>query len=289
MAKHPIRVHKKVQLEGGCMVVAFSGWMDGGNVSTGTVDHLVESLGALPLAEIDSEDFYIYSFPASMEVSALFRPHGMIEDGLVQSFEAPSNAFFVDELNRLVLFSGHEPNMRWREFADCVFKVAADVGVTRIYFVGSVGGMVPHTREPRLFSAVSAPRLKEDLESFGVRFTNYAGPVSIVTYMMTQAEERSMGMASVVAEIPAYVQGRNPRCVAAVARQITAILGLTVDLDPLRDPVAQWEKRLNEAVEERSELASHIRKLEEDYDNEIFDTQMGDLKDWLEQQGIRVD
>ena len=26
-----------------------------------------------------------------------------------------------------------------------------------------------------------------------------------------------------------------------------------------------------------------------DYDHEVFDSQMGDLKDWLEQQGIRLD
>lgn len=36
-------------------------------------------------------------------------------------------------------------------------------------------------------------------------------------------------------------------------------------------------------------LAERIQKLEEDYDNEVFDTQMTDLKDWLEQQGIRLD
>jgi hypothetical protein len=29
--------------------------------------------------------------------------------------------------------------------------------------------------------------------------------------------------------------------------------------------------------------------MEEDYDNEMFDTQMGDLKEWLEKQGIRLD
>ena len=278
-----------MNLEEARMVVAFSGWMDGGDVSTGTVAHIVEAVSAPPMAQIEPDDFYIYSFPASMEVSALFRPHGAIEDGLVKTFEPPSNTFYVDEASRLLLFKGHEPNLRWREFADCVFELASGVGVTMIYFVGSVGGMVPHTREPRLFSAVSSEQLKSDLESFGVRFTDYEGPVSIVTYMMAQAEQRGVGMASVVAEIPAYVQGRNPRCIAAVARQITAILGLTVDLDPLRDPVGQWEKRLNEAVEERPDLAKHIRKLEEDYDNEIFDTQMGDLKDWLEQQGIRVD
>jgi hypothetical protein len=42
-------------------------------------------------------------------------------------------------------------------------------------------------------------------------------------------------------------------------------------------------------VQQQPELAGNIRKLEEDYDNEIFDSEMGELKSWLEQQGIRVD
>ena len=36
-------------------------------------------------------------------------------------------------------------------------------------------------------------------------------------------------------------------------------------------------------------VSTRIQKLEEDYDSDIFDTEMGDLKDWLEQQGIRLD
>jgi len=32
-----------------------------------------------------------------------------------------------------------------------------------------------------------------------------------------------------------------------------------------------------------------VNGYEEDYDNEIFDSEMGELKNWLEQQGIRVD
>ena len=47
--------------------------------------------------------------------------------------------------------------------------------------------------------------------------------------------------------------------------------------------------KLGEVLEPESELAEHIRKLEENYDNNVFDTQMGDLKEWLEERGIRVD
>ena len=46
----------------GTLLLAFSGWMDGGDVSTGTVRQFVDLLGAAPVATIDPEPFYIYNF-----------------------------------------------------------------------------------------------------------------------------------------------------------------------------------------------------------------------------------
>src|SRR5271169_5816653 len=107
-------------LENATMVLSFTGWMDGGNVSTGTVRRLVDLLGARPIAEIDPEPFYIYNFPGSMELTALFRPHIKIEDGRVSSLAMPGNTFFCHEPANLVLFLGKEPNLRWRAFGECI-------------------------------------------------------------------------------------------------------------------------------------------------------------------------
>jgi hypothetical protein len=82
-------------LERATLVLALSGWMDGGEVSTGTVNRLVHLLDAQPIAHLDPEPFFLLNFPGSMEIAALFRPHVVIEDGLIKSFEMPANAFFV--------------------------------------------------------------------------------------------------------------------------------------------------------------------------------------------------
>jgi len=84
------------------------------------------------------------------------------------------------------------------------------------------------------------------------------------------------------------VQGNNPRCIEAVIRRLAGILGLQIDLDDLRAVGDEFEKKLNDAVAEQPELSANIHKLEEDYDNEVF-SEMGDLKMWLQQQGIRLD
>lgn len=271
------------------MIMAFTGWMDGGDVSTGTVEHLVEQLQAERIGELDSDPFYILNFPGSMEIAAMFRPHGKIEEGMVTEFQMPANEIYCAPQQNLVLWSGREPNMHWRDYAECIFETARRLNVTSLCFVGSVGGLVTHTREPRIGCSVSNTALKHALEPYAVRFTGYEGPVSIVTYLLSEAAKRKVDMISLVAEIPAYVQGRNPKSIEAVTRTICGLLALPMDLDGMRAESDDWEKRVTEAVEEQEELAEHVRKLEAAYDDEVFDTQMGDLKDWLEKRGVRLD
>jgi len=289
MPSDRVILHAHPKLQDATMILGFSGWMNGGEVSTGTIASLIEELDAKFLGEIDSEDFYILNFPGSMEVSAVFRPYTKIEDGVITKFEIPTNRFHYSEPDNLILFSGKEPNLRWSQYAECLFSVAEEFDASMIYFIGSVAGLVPHTRSPRMFSSVSDESMKADLEQYRVRFSNYEGPSSLVTYMTTRASERGMKMATLVAEIPAYVQGKNHRCIEAMAKQVAGILNLQINVDRLRRMGDKLEQRLNELVKEHPDLQERIKKLEEDYDNDVFDTEMGDLKDWLEQQGIRLD
>ena len=106
------------RLSNGTLLVAFSGWMDGGDVSTGTIQRLVDLIEAKPFAEIDPDPFYIYNFPGSMEMSALFRPEIRVEYGLVTSVELPSTKFFVSETNNLMMLICKEPNFGWKTFAN---------------------------------------------------------------------------------------------------------------------------------------------------------------------------
>jgi len=265
-----VRIDRKPDIDDGLLVLAFSGWMDGGDVSTGTVQRLVDLLGAEPVAEIEIDPFYIFNFPGSMEIASLFRPHIEIEDGVVNSIDMPKNVFFSHEPGNLVLFLGKEPNLHWQTFGDCVFRFAHDVGINRILFVGSFGGTVPHTREPRLYVSSSDVSLLPDMEQYGMRRTGYEGPGSFTSYLMTRASSAGLQMTSLVAEIPSYLQGPNPSSIEAVTRRLAKILQLPLDLDSLRSASTQWELKISSAVEEDDELAEKVRQLEEDYDNDLL-------------------
>ncbi|HQE83081.1 MAG TPA: PAC2 family protein [Candidatus Hydrogenedentes bacterium] len=286
MTHEALKMDRVPTLAGASMVIGLTGWMDGGEVSTGTVEYLIDLLDAQPFAEIDPSGFYIYNFPGSMEVSSLFRPHAVIEAGLVVAYHEPRNRFYVAEEHNLVLFEGKEPNLRWPDFADCMFALAAKCGVSRIVFIGSVAGIVPHTREPRLYGSVSDEKFRPLLDDLGLEPTDYEGPASLTTYLSALAGERDLQMTTVVAEIPAYVQERNVRCIEAVTRKVADMLGLALSLDELHEETVEFERRLAEIVGGKPELAALIRKMEQAYDKELTGSQMDDLKSWFEKQNI---
>lgn len=277
------------KMPGARMVIALDGWMDGGEVSTGTVGWLIDQLGANDIARMAPDPFYLVNFPGSMEVTAMFRPHVDITDGVISEYQEPTNTFFASAEHNLILFQGEEPNNAWQLYTDCVFHVAKEVGVHSVYFIGSFGGVVPHTRGPRLFATVSDPEIKPGLEALGIKFSNYEGPASVATHLLTHAADAGLIMTNLSAEIPAYIEGINAKSIEAVARKLAVILDLSLDFDKLRKTSDRWERKLNIAVAKKEELLEHIQKLEEDYDHEVFDTQMGDLKDFLKKQGVRVD
>jgi proteasome assembly chaperone (PAC2) family protein len=266
-----LRMSLRPKLDAGTLVLAFSGWMDGGDVSTGTVRRLVELTAAQPIAEIDPEPFYIYNFPGSMELAALFRPHIAIEHGLVKTLDMPTSGFYCHEPANLVFFVGKEPNLKWRQYGHCIFRLSEEVGIRRILFVGSYGGEVPHTREPRLYVTASRKELLREMEQYGIARTSYEGPGSFTSYLMTKAPSASVEMVSLVAEIPSYLQGTNPVCIEAVTRRLAKILKLPVDLDTLRAVSTRWELAVSNQLEKDAELAALVRKMEQAYDDSLLE------------------
>jgi proteasome assembly chaperone (PAC2) family protein len=270
MPQHSLMLLNTPRLTDGTMLLALTGWMDGGLVSTGTVKHLMANRDLVDVARIDPSGFYIDNFPGSMEVAALFRPHVKYKGGLVKKFEMPTNEVHADPGANLVFFLGKEPNLNWIGFGDCIYQIIERVGVKRIIFIGSFGGAVPHTREPRVYGSVSEKRLLPLLKQHDLRPSDYEGPGSFATYLLRTAPERGVEMLSIAAEIPGYLQGLNPMSIEAVTRRLARILNLPIDIAQLREASNAWELQVTEAVEKDDELAETVRKFEEQYDNELI-------------------
>lgn len=271
------------------LIMGFSGWMDGGDVSTGSMEYLKLKLGAVPFASLTENGFYILNFPGSMEYTSLFRPFVKMEEGVIQSFDYPKNIFSVDQERGIILFEGQEPNINWSRYADNLFELCQKFNVDMILFIGSVTGIIPHTREARITCSISNEKLRRLMDKKGFHFSNYEGPSSFVIYLLERCGHIGLDMISLIAEVPAYVQGYNPRSIETSVRCISGILGLQLDCEDLRVLGDEFEKRVTELVAKEPELMERVQQIEEIYDDEVFDSEMGDLKVWLQRRGVRLD
>jgi proteasome assembly chaperone (PAC2) family protein len=252
------------------MLLALTGWMDGGMVSSGTIKHLMDGRKLSRVGHIEPSGFYIDNFPGPMEVAALFRPHVKYEKGLVTSFELASNEFYADPAANVAFFLGKEPNLDWPRFGGCLFEVCQRLGVRRIIFMGSFGGRVPHTREPRMYGSVSDSELLPLLKQHDLTPGDYEGPGSFATYLLVESPKHQIEMLSISVEIPGYLEGLNPLSIEAVSRRLARILDVPINVDKLRKASNSWEQQVTEAVQKDDNLAATVRKLEEQYDNELI-------------------
>lgn len=259
------------KLNNATLLLALTGWMDGGAVSTGTVRNIMDGRTLEQVARINPDPFYIYNFPGTMEVTALFRPEVHMKKGLIRELEMPTGTFLSDQSTNLIFFVGKEPNLRWQEFSNCIFDFIKQVDVRQIIFMGSFGGTVPHTREPRMFGSVSRKDLRPVIESYGVKLSDYQGPAGFSTFLLAEAARHGIDMLSFVAEIPGYLQGVNPLSIEAVTRRLAKILNISIDFDAMRETSNAWEAQVTEAVQQDEQLAETVRKLEEAYDNELIE------------------
>jgi proteasome assembly chaperone (PAC2) family protein len=111
------------------------------------------------------------------------------------------------------------------------------------------------------------------LKQFNVRPSDYEGPGSFATMLLSEAGRHDVEMISLVAEIPGYLQGNNPRSIEAVARRLASMINQPIDIDSLREASNEWEAQVTQAVEKDEELAATIRKLEDDYDNQLIESE----------------
>ena len=286
-----LAIYETPELDSPRMILGFTGWMDGGGVSTGTVNYLAEKLQAPKLADIASPEFYILNFPVStvpitvltdrgtalvssvnpMEFAAIFRPHTRIRDGIIQELRFPKNEFRYSESANLVLFSGEEPHIRWREYCDCIFAVARQFQVKEFYFVGSVASPIPHTRAPRVHASVPEEALKEKLKEFDLGFGDYEGPAGLVTFLSMLSVDEGIEMSNLVLEVPHYPfldMPAYPKSILKAVSVLCRLLDLDIGSSDLVAAADRTEDKLNEAMTENEAFNELVKKLEEAYDSE---------------------
>jgi proteasome assembly chaperone (PAC2) family protein len=256
-------MHNQPELLSPYVVVGFRGWLNAGEVSTGSIDYLCRKLSAHKFAHIESRDFYIYQIPSSSPEQSL-RPHARIEAGVIKRLEVPTNEFFFwksGASHDLILFSGVEPNLQWPEYAQAILDLARRFQATRIYALGGVFDQAPHTRETRFFSVVSHPRLVDEIKTFAP-FLNYEGPCSFTTMLMSLADKQGIEAAGITARTPFYIQDFNSKACYDLLKKVLALTRLDIDLSDLNQAGEGLVELMDRSFSQSQTAMEQLKKLE---------------------------
>ncbi len=238
------------------LVAAFEGWNDAGDAASDAVTHLIEVWGAMPLAEMDPEDYYDYQ---------VNRPMITLDEQAVRHLNWPTTRLYVARLplasRDVVIVHGIEPNMRWRQFTEEILTLASELGVSLVVTLGALLSDSPHTRPvPVTGTSTDAGTAR----SLGVEPSHYEGPTGIVGVIQEACGRRGLPSVSLWAAVPHYVaQAPSPKATLALVRRVEDLLDVPVPLGDLVDDARAWELGVDELAADDDEVADYVRQLEE--------------------------
>jgi len=248
-----LRLHVRPALRDAPLLLAFGGWNDAGDAATLAVRYVEDAIRAVPLAEIDCEDFYDFS---------VARPTVRFDAGHQRVIDWPTVAFrygSMDGSRELVTGCGSEPHLRWRRFCDLIAELVAGLAVRRVVLVGAFLADVVYSRPVGVTGFASDPSV---LERIGVPASAYQGPTGIVGAIADRLRRDGVEIVSLWAGLPHYISAApNPRGALALLHKLAELLDLKLDDEPLRAEAARFEEKISAVVAGDPELSEYVRQL----------------------------
>jgi proteasome assembly chaperone (PAC2) family protein len=241
------------------LIIGFEGWPNAAEISSLALQYLVDHLKAKKFASIPAENF--------CQISSL-RPMAVIKEGRLIEIKSPGNHFYYVKnplSSDLILFYGVEPHLRWTVFADLLLNLAERYDVRQIFTVGGTYDYIPHTLPPMVSALFNHEELREQVIQAGLGLTEYAGPISIHTFILEAAKREGLKALSLWGHAPQYLQTKNMKLVYAVLKRLIDVTQIEIDLSELENAGEYFDQQVNHLVEQDPKLREVISKLEEVY------------------------
>ncbi len=251
-------------------------WSDGGEISSGLPRYLIDKRKAQRIGEMGPEVSrlcYPFQVPGTHDT---YRPRVSYQDGLPSKAMERENVFF-DAGNGLIIFLGEEPWFRLDVYADAFFRAVQELGVKQTVAVEGYNGAAPPEMERSVSCIYSQPHMKEVLEQFGLRFSNYGtqrrnGPtIGMALITMTHFDQPGLEMFRLGAMVPMFpflTQNNDPvgisrdhRAFYDILRRLNAMLKLDLDLSELLALGEAESQELKETLEKIGSTNSTAKEL----------------------------
>jgi hypothetical protein len=269
-------------LENATLIAAFEGWNDAGEAATGAARYVEAAIHAVPLAEIDGEEFLDFTvrrpwmraaadgartieWPAtrvSYGTTASFAQRAQVSRSEPQASEdhrggerRPSG----DGSRELVVAIGAEPHLRWRAYCDLFASLVRRLRVKRVVLLGAYVADVVYSRPVDVTGFASEA---DRLSAIGVAPSHYEGPTGIAGVLGEHLRADGVPVLSLWAGLPHYISASpNPRGALALVQKLASDLPLAIDEAPLRAEAAAFEEKISALVSGDPELSEYVRLL----------------------------
>lgn len=242
------------------LVLAFEGWNDAGDAASTAARHVAGRFDAEAFAEIDSEVFYDFTDT---------RPIVQLDDDGSRSIHWPVNQFsaanMVDTEQDLLVFSGLEPQLRWRTYTEQIVQLATDLGVEFVVSLGALIADVAHSRPTTIYGSTDNTQLGKRLD---LEPSSYEGPTGIVGVVHSAFREAGIDSVSLWAAVPSYVPHANsPKAALALVDRLAQILDFPILGGDLVEASADYESQITALIDEDDETKAYVQNLETQYDS----------------------
>jgi proteasome assembly chaperone (PAC2) family protein len=235
------------------MLVALTGWVDGGLAGTGTLAAVAEALESpRKFATIDLSDL--------LDLQQT-RPSVTLVDGVTRRIEWPSIDLVAGHAGcDVVIVAGPEPSVRWRDVTAELVGVAERLGVSMAVTLGGMPAPVSHRRPVPILATASSRSVAQEV---GALRADYVGPTGAQTVLQVALAEAGVRTVGLWAQVPHYVAATpSPPAIRAMLERLRDVAGLSVDLRPLDQQSDEYLERVEEGLSERPDVADMVRQLE---------------------------
>ena len=239
-------------------------WSDGGEISSGLPRYLIDQTNAQRIGEMGPEVSklcYPFQVPGTHD---MYRPRVVYQDGLPTGAMRRENNFY-DAGNGLIIFRGEEPWFRIDVYGEAFFQAIKELGVSQTVAVEGYNGAAPPDLERSVSCTYSHAHMKESLEKYGLRFSNYGsqsrnGPtigMALVTMAHYQYPEFEMFRLGAMAPMFPFLTGssdpvgisKDHRSFYDIMRRLKAMFNLDINLTELMTKGEADARELEETLE----------------------------------------
>ena len=199
--------------------------------------------------------------------------------------------YFYDAGNGLIVFLGEEPWLRIDVYGEAFFQALKELGVSHTVAVEGYNGAAPPDLERSVSCTYSHPNMKETLEKYGLRFSNYGsqsrnGPtigMALVTMAHYQYTEFEMFRLGAMAPMYPFLAGKSDpvgitkdhRSFYDIMRRLRSMFNLDINLSELMTLGEAESRELEETLENvgstNSEAKVIIDRARADYSYNPFE------------------